>query len=280
MVDARRWCFTLNNYTEEELKSLENLQDNPKIRYFVAGKEIGADNQTPHIQGYVEFIRSFRFKKVKEMLSPRIHLELAKGSKLQNITYCTKEGIWLEFGSNIDADEVRKVNFKTQVDEAIETIRETNSLTTLISTNPSLFLKFSNGFKHIQSIIGHSLQRNHLTKVYWLHGQTGTGKTRGAFERFPFAYFKDSSKWWNGYGAEEEVIIDDFRSRDHQFSFLLQLFDRYPLKVEYKGGVCEFVSKVIVVTTPFDIIKTFESTNDLEDIGQIQRRVYKEILIL
>lgn len=43
----------------------------------------------------------------------------------------------------------------------------------------------------------------------WHWGSTGTGKTRGVRERFPEAYLKSNTKWWDGYNGEDVVILDE-----------------------------------------------------------------------
>lgn len=43
----------------------------------------------------------------------------------------------------------------------------------------------------------------------WHWGVTGTGKTRGVRERFPDAYLKSNTKWWDGYNGEDQVILDE-----------------------------------------------------------------------
>lgn len=86
----RKVCFTLNNYTDLELTTL--LQEFSKYHYII-GKEVG-ENGTPHLQGYIEFGNPLKFRTVKRLL-PRAHIERAKGSKLQNITYCSKDGDYI-----------------------------------------------------------------------------------------------------------------------------------------------------------------------------------------
>lgn len=53
--NLRNWCWTLNNYTDEELFELETLCDNAdnEVRGICWGHEVG-DNETPHLQGYLE----------------------------------------------------------------------------------------------------------------------------------------------------------------------------------------------------------------------------------
>lgn len=93
---ALRWCFTLNNYTEEELGPLrESLTS--EARYAVFGQEVG-EGGTPHLQGYVAFRKPKRFNAVKKVVCQRAHLEVAKGDEASNFIYCSKDGKFEEFG--------------------------------------------------------------------------------------------------------------------------------------------------------------------------------------
>lgn len=72
-------------------------------------------------------------------------------------------------------------------------------------------------------------------KVYW--GDTGVGKSRRAWaEAGVSAYCKDPrSKFWCGYRGETDVVIDEFRG-GIDVAHLLRWLDRYPVRVEIKGG--------------------------------------------
>ena len=89
---TRAWCYTLNNYTEEERDSLRSL----KCVYQVFGYERGAEG-TPHLQGYVQFKDQKTQSAVKKMM-PRAHLEPRRGTIDQAVEYCKKDGDWEEFG--------------------------------------------------------------------------------------------------------------------------------------------------------------------------------------
>ena len=57
---AKRWCFTINNPTDEESfllsiwgESIEADGEQSDASYLVFGREVG-ESGTPHLQGYVE----------------------------------------------------------------------------------------------------------------------------------------------------------------------------------------------------------------------------------
>lgn len=96
-------------------------------------------------------------------------------------------------------------------------------------------------------------------EVICLYGPAGTGKTRLVYEREPNLFICPDStlQWFDGYGGEEAVLIDDFRGIPHQrVGFLLQLLDRYPLRVPVKGSFVQWNPSRIYITSnvapPFD----------------------------
>lgn len=93
---GRKWCFTINNYNDEDIDTVTQLVLGGGVKY-IYGKEVG-ESGTPHLQGYLEFKNARSFSSIKKIL-PKAHLEKAKGSTKQNYDYCSKEG---DFVSNID----------------------------------------------------------------------------------------------------------------------------------------------------------------------------------
>lgn len=81
-----RWCFTLNNYTNDEISSIVPLINN-NCKYAIVGREVG-ESGTPHLQGYIEFKNKKRPLSV--FSNKRIHWEKAKGDRQQNYDYCSK----------------------------------------------------------------------------------------------------------------------------------------------------------------------------------------------
>lgn len=85
---AKRWCFTLNNYSASEFSSIVPIiKDHCSLG--IIGIEKGKKG-TPHLQGYFEFKTKRRPKGVFN--NNRIHFEKCKGTRQQNLDYCRKEG--------------------------------------------------------------------------------------------------------------------------------------------------------------------------------------------
>lgn len=160
---------------------------------------------------------------------------------------------------------------RSDIEAAIETIREGATLLETIEKHGDAFVKYSRGLCQVR--LAYSRRRTWKTEVFWFYGPTGTGKSLEAFERFPEAYYKNpTNKWWCGYDEHDAVVIDDYRRDLCSFGDLLRLFDRYPLSVESKGGTMQFLARTIIITTPKSPRATWEGRTD-EELNQLLRRI-------
>lgn len=234
-VQARRWCFTLNNYTEQELASIEEWE----VDYLIYGKETG-ENGTDHLQGYVELGSPANLGTMKNKLT-RAHWETAKGNADQNITYCSKDGIVFERGVR------KKQGARRDIQEAKEL-----ALTGGMRAVTEAAVNFQAIRIAEKYLTYHEKPRDWEPHVVWIWGPTGTGKSRDARTLVDLnnLYVKNTgSKWWDGYDGHHSVIIDDFRDSWWELTYMLGLLDRYGFKIECKGGMREFVARVIIVTS-------------------------------
>lgn len=89
VVPSKKWVFTYNNYPLEMLETLETVFESFDIEY-IYGQEVG-DEGTPHLQGYIE--APIKIRPIEKLGLPKeIHWEKARGGRLSNIKYCSKDG--------------------------------------------------------------------------------------------------------------------------------------------------------------------------------------------
>ena len=94
----RKWCFTINNYIEEDEQNLLDELTPDKVVYAIVGREKG-ESGTPHLQGYVCFKRRLKMNTATATLGKTARLEPARGTPEQNEQYCSKDGdILLKIG--------------------------------------------------------------------------------------------------------------------------------------------------------------------------------------
>jgi len=100
-MQSTKWVFTINNYAESDLRNILDLGgslDRNGLKYLVVGREVGAINGTPHLQGFAVFDTNQRLGRVKSLFGSTGHYETARGSKIQASEYCKKDGSFDEFG--------------------------------------------------------------------------------------------------------------------------------------------------------------------------------------
>lgn len=97
-----------------------------------------------------------------------------------------------------------------------------------------------------------SPRRSTFPEVTVLWGPPGVGKSGAAAIAAPSGYRKaHGTIWWDGFDGEQAIILDDFDGLFCPFKFLQSLLDRYPLRVECKGGSIEVLSSRIIITSNF-----------------------------
>lgn len=98
---TRGYCFTINNYGDDDIAGVMAMAEEG-ARYVIAGFEVGDNEATPHIQGYVYFQQPISFKSISERWLRRAHIEPARavGSKaFRRAEYCKKDGSYWESGT-------------------------------------------------------------------------------------------------------------------------------------------------------------------------------------
>lgn len=270
----RRWCFTLNNPTREDGVRVVELASDDRVDCLCVGEETAPSTGTRHYQGYVEFTAKRTLAGAKKLLglSLSVHLEPAVADRGTNFEYCKK-------GGNIVAEkggESRGPGYRTDIEGAKKLIESGGSIRDIAESNFGLFLKFGNALSRYALLVARP--RDFRTQCIWIYGRPGTGKSRwiaesncGLGPRDTFWLSDLSGRWWDGYGSEPFVCIDDFDGTMPR-TFLLRLLDRYPLKVPFKGGFTEFRSRVVFITSQRPPAEYYEEANKAE-IDAIMRRI-------
>lgn len=276
-MSSKNYVFTFNNYEDQNVReAMEHWSTH--CTYLGWGEEIAPSTGTPHLQGIARFKSKIRPTQASRLLGEtfgvnsdqHIHCERSRGTFSQAKAYCEKEGRYTFFGEEPIQGK------RSDIQEVAERIVAGDSIADAVKEHPSVFIRYSKGLIAYSQLF--QKQRDFKTQVIWCWGPTGTGKTRWIHEQAPEAYWKDGkSKWWDGYANEQDVVIDDFRpNAELNLSYILRLFDRYPFRVECKGGSLTFNSKRIFVSAPWDPQVIYEKLPfevGVEDIRQVCRRV-------
>lgn len=264
-MSHKSWVFTINNYTDDEIKYVQLLSRVHPVTRMVVGKELG-EGGTPHLQGAVTLKSSIRMSALKEDLGGRAHLEPMRalgGDKA--FDYCRKEG-------NVIVDIDNRVQGKrTDIDAACKALLE-GGMTKLIEEHAGAFVKYATGFEKLNFRL--SRPRQEPPRVWWLHGPTGSGKTRlvHTLEQPENLWVSgDDLRWFDGYNGHEAACFDDFRGDMCRLRWLLRLLDRYPCRVQIKGGHAEWIPRRIYITSAKSPTDAYACED--EKLDQLTRRI-------
>lgn len=265
-VRSRGWVFVINNYWELHTERLKALLEDDRVELLSCGYEVG-ESGTPHIQGYVYWRQPASGITMVKALTTHAFVEVAKGTAKQNFKYtqkdanvCFVKGEPQLQGARHDICAVR---------QALESGASWRDITVNHAFNGQC-LTIAKAW-----LGANERRRDWKPEVRWYVGQPGSGKTKSAMEWLgDDVYVKQGGglKWWCGYDAHDDVLIDDFRCTDlESFVSLLGLLDRYPYRVENKGGSRQFLPRRIAITSVLRPEECFSKVS--EDKAQLLRRI-------
>lgn len=273
---GRRFTFTLNNYTEDQIKYLEGWQSSEnRVQCIYFGREVAPTTQTPHLQGFICFKSPSQLRAVINGFSkhgcPGTHVELMKASIDKNKEYCSKEGQTYLFGS-VPSSHTGKTA-ASEYAHAIELATQ-DDFFQLYELYPELSVK------HYASLHGIAKRAKEiapkpgdraLLKNYWLFSKSsGVGKSKIVRD-----IFGDNVCIWNHqypeYENEHAVLFDDIVPSDLQYrgGIMKRLCDHYPVQIRSIYGKPKLIRpQVVIFTSNYRLQECFE----FNEIPYMERR--------
>ncbi len=275
-VARKQWMLTWSQVSEHLTKEdcLAKLKTIDEVVEYVCGMERHEDGGK-HFHAYVKFVGGVA---PKDVLKFKWNERTATAKTVRGlggcVKYCTKDGDYITNVKNIKAliggahhKKLTEVLIRDGVDKAVD-----DGLIPIRNLK-RLRMDVADYKLHKVAVV----PTDHC-KGIWIFGPTGAGKTTEALRRFPEAFRKPPTKWWDGYEGQLVVLLDDLRKTHAQFIvyYLTQWLDRHaPPAGEVKGGNVPLPFEWFVVTSQWSIEELFDEPRDREAIyRRCEGRIY------
>lgn len=265
-LKKRNWFLTINNYNQQEIDMLNNID----CKYIIWQKEIGEECKTPHIHATIIFKNAVVWPKRH---FPRADIEVVK--KLDSaIKYCSKLETRVE-GPFERGERPQQQGTRNDLKKLAMEVIDGKKLNTIANEQPDMYIKYGKGLKLLREEIQPNRDKDIGVIVLWLWGNAGVGKTYLPNSLFTEdeIYIKDGTQWWDNYDHEKCIIIDDFDGKWPYRDFL-RLLDRYKYQGQYKGGYTKINSRFIIITCEFPPSHFWDKGNQLNQVTRRLKGVY------
>ncbi len=230
---AKHWCFTLNNYTQQDIEDIKNL-DSSKVPIIVFQEE---DEGTPHLQGCLSYATKGRAFSLG--LSNRIHWEKkSKYSSLEQARhYCCDINKRVENGMVYIRNWKPPKNVKTLKEEQLKSWQK--KIITLIESEPDD--RKIHWFWEPQGGIGKSVFCKYLCIKHKAIILSGSAKDM----KCGIMLLHEKTKEW-----PEIIIIDIPRTQDLEYisyQGIEEIKNGCFFSPKYEGGMAIFDNPHIII---------------------------------
>lgn len=194
------------------------------------------------------------------------------------IKYVKKDGKFIEWGT--EPLKKKKEKKRNKILYALEHDNKDCINSGMYTINELTRLDF------IRNMVKPSWPMYKKREVLWFHGETGSGKTKYAFEYLTekgYNYIDDiwlgsanMNTFFIGYCGQRACILDDMRPGCIRFELLLRILDGYPVNVNIKGSHCPWLCESIIITAPVkpnEMYVNRETGQEWDNLDQLIRRI-------
>ena len=293
-TQSRKWSLVINNPQECGLDHSAIVEILRKFSpaYFCMADEI-ATTGTYHTHIFLYSPSPIRFSTIKNRF-PTAHIDKTYGSAKENRDYIRKEGKWaetdkaetkvpdtfLEWG-DMPAEKEEKA---PQMYKLIQEVREGISTANIIEGSPNLAFRVRDIDTLRQTLLSDQYaSENRKIEVWYIFGASGTGKTRGIYERHDAKDICRITNYRNGWGisfdgytGQDVLVFEEFHSQI-PIEDMLNYLDIYPLSLpaRYSDRVACYTRVYITSNLPLEKQYRNVQWDSLETWRAFIRRIHK-----
>lgn len=292
-TQSRKWTLVINNPLEAGLDhdAISELLHRCSPAYFCMADEI-ATTGTPHTHIFLYAPSPVRFSTLKNRF-PTAHIEKAYGSANENRAYIRKEGKWaetekadtvvpdsfMEWGE-LPAEKEEKAPLMFRL---VQCIRAGMSNTEIIDEFPNLAFRIRDIDVLRQTLLAEKYAvENRPLDVSYIYGASGTGKTRGIYQKHDpksicriTNYRASRGISFDGYTGQDVLVFEEFNSQI-PIEDMLNYLDVYPLLLpaRYSDRTACYTKVYITSNIPLDKQYRMEQIDRPETWKAFLRRIH------
>lgn len=288
---SRKWQLTINNplnlgLSHDSIK--EKLSTMKSVIYWCMADEIG-ENGTYHTHLYLQGKGGINFSTIKKRFEGA-HMEMAKGTALQNREYVSKTGKWENDKKHEtcvpDTFEewgempVERQGTRNDLADVYAMIKDGLTNAQIMEQVPEMMLQL-NKLEVARQAIKDDLFADTWRdlQVTYVYGDTGTGKTRHIMEKYGYwnVYrVTDYQHPFDSYMGQDVILFEEFRS-SLSLGDMLKYLDGYPvtLPCRYANKQACFTKVFLCTNIPLGSQYMNIQKDSIEDFHAFLRRIGK-----
>lgn len=264
---SRIWVFTLN-VTHDIVKP---SFDESLMRFLAMQQEVAPTTGQVHWQGVVKFLKPCRMLGCKSALkNMTAHVEVAKHwEKAKEYVKKTESAVpdtYEEHGTDVGQGS------RSDLGAAVNMITSGAGMAVVAREHPVTFVRAHRGLQALRATLQQARAGERLCVL--LHGDTGVGKTRFVYDRFPdvHAVFDISTPWFDGYDGHRVALLDECGPGMMSYNMLKRITDRYPMSVPIKGGSVPWNPDIVFMTSNVPLSDWYQNI-PIADRMALSRRI-------
>jgi len=251
------------------------------VDYVICQVERAPTTGKVHLHAYLQFPTNKRFTALKR-LSDRADWEIRRGTHEEAKAYCSKEDTRANGPWELGHEKIPQQGKRNDWALVSEKAKQGCSRRQILLDQPHL----APCVKGVDALIEAHLPPPPLQReieVWYLYGETGTGKTHRAMTSFPQA-FKIKGKYYEGksfddYKAEKVLILDEWDPVEWPLTFMNSILDKWECRLQ-----CRYYNKTaywekVIITSNIKPDQCYPAVMPLQR-GSFLRRLTHTVEVL
>lgn len=266
------WACTISQPTPEQVDWIHDLEstNGHLFKWFIGAQEYGDENGNLHYQIAFSLKNAKTWTSVRRilLLKDGDHLEEQRASQVSNVLYCRKgsqthqewsdEGIdgpnygmdvsiISEFGNPPELGESKR----SQWDDIRRAVENGWSDMEIVARWPQEGIRCASAIAKYRLMVDRSRADWREVQTVYIHGVTGTGKTRSVMQKYGYPNVYRVTDYSSGafdmYDGQDVLVFEEFRS-SFKLEHMLNYLDGHPVELP-----CRYANQLLKATKIFII---------------------------